>query len=98
MTAPIRSADWILDLEEPVSTLSLSPDGTRVVVLGIEGNGWVVDVVLGAILQDRGHESAARRLRRARIGGDRATSDAGESECECRQERKTAGVHEVGGS
>lgn len=64
MTAPIRSADWILDLEEPVSTLSLSPDGTRVVVLGIEGNGWVVDVVLGAILQRfKGHEGGGFQTR-----------------------------------
>ena len=48
------------------------------------------------LLQDRGRESVGRCGRRARIGGDRATSAAGQSECECRQERKTAEVHEVG--
>lgn len=45
--APLRNADWILDLNEPVSSLSVSPDGARAAVLSTEGNLFLVELESG---------------------------------------------------
>ncbi len=62
-SAPLRNADWILDLDEPVSAVSVSPDGSRAAALTIEGHAVVVELATGRRLHSvRAHEGGGFRL------------------------------------
>ena len=63
MIAPLRPADWILDLDEPLAAVSVSPDGTRAAAIGTEGNAFVVETAGGRLVHRfRAHEGGGFRL------------------------------------
>jgi hypothetical protein len=47
MNAPLRPAEWVLDLNEPIVALAGSPDGRLIAALGTEGSAWVVEASTG---------------------------------------------------
>lgn len=75
MTAPLRPADWILDLGEPVASLSVSPDGSHAAVIGTEGNAWIVNAAEGRVTRTfRAHEEGGFRAGWSPAGNVVATS------------------------
>ena len=63
MNAPLRPADWVLDLSEPIAALAGSPDGSLVAALGTEGSAWVVEAASGRRLHAfQAHEGGGFRL------------------------------------
>ena len=75
MNAPLRPADWVLDLSEPIAALAGSPDGALIAVLGTEGSAWVVDAASGRRLQSiQAHEGGGFRLAWNPAGPTFATS------------------------
>lgn len=63
MIAPLRPADWIQELDEPVAAVSVSPDGLRAAALGTEGNAVILETSTGRLQHRfRAHEGGGFRL------------------------------------
>ena len=63
MNAPLRPAEWVLDLSEPIAALGGSPDGSLIAVLGTEGSAWVVEASSGRRIHAfQAHEGGGFRL------------------------------------
>ncbi len=63
MNAPLRPAEWVLDLNEPIVALGGSPDGKLIAALGTEGSAWVVEASTGRRLHTfQAHEGGGFRL------------------------------------
>ena len=63
MNAPLRPAEWVLDLSEPIAALGGSPDGSLIAALGTEGSAWVVEASSGRRIHAfQAHEGGGFRL------------------------------------
>jgi molybdenum ABC transporter molybdate-binding protein len=78
MNAPLRPAEWVLDLSEPIAALGGSPDGSLIAALGTEGSAWVVPADLhspirqDAVLLVKGQNNAAAAALMQYLKGDKA--------------------------